>query len=299
MPKATAAATEMYRGLRQLEPTLPASYYYDPVQYEQELRAFWYTNWIYVCRADTLNGPRSFRIFTIGSQEILLLRDGTGQLRAFHNTCRHRGARLCNEAAGTLRANSIQCPYHRWAYGLDGELLGFPAIGKVTDLDKRAYALYKVAVAEWCGSVFINLNGAASPPLEAALRPRANTLAHWPLGELVVGHSHRIILACNWKVFWENFSECYHCPGVHPELSRLVPIYGRSIITPYDDPDWSLHRDERHARFRGGLREGAVTWSMDGQAHGAIFAGLAPEERKAGQTYSPVGNIGDGWRLEE
>jgi Rieske 2Fe-2S family protein len=285
IPKATAAATEMYRGLPQLEPSLPSFYYYDPTHYEQELRAFWYANWIYACRADALDGPRSFRIFTIGSQEIVLLRDEMGQLQGFHNTCRHRGARLCNEAAGTLRANSIQCPYHRWAYGLDGELLGFPAIGTVSNLDKRDYPLYKVAVTEWCGSVFINLKGAESPPLGTALRPSANRLANWPLAELVVGHSHRMTLGCNWKVFWENFGECYHCPGVHPELSRLVPIYGRSIITPYDDPNWSAHRDDEDPRFRGGLREGAVTWSMDGQAHGATFAGLTPEERKAGQTY--------------
>jgi glycine betaine catabolism A len=285
MPKVTAVPTEMYRGLPQLERSLPSSYYYDSAHYEQELRAFWYANWIYGCRADALNGPRSFRIITIGSQEILLLRDETGQLQAFHNTCRHRGARLCNEAVGTLRGNSVQCPYHRWAYGLNGELLGFPAISKVDALDKRDYPLYKVAVAEWCGSVFVNLRSAASPPLETALRPNANRLANWPLAKLVTGHSHRMTLTCNWKVFWENFSECYHCPGVHPELSRLVPIYGRSIITPYDDPDWSLYRDDQDPRFRGGLREGAVTWSMDGQAHGVTFPGLTPEERKAGHTY--------------
>jgi Rieske 2Fe-2S family protein len=64
-----------------------------------------------------------------------------------------------------------------------------------------------------------------------------------------------------------------------------VPIYGRSIITPYDDPDWSPHRDDADPRFRGGLREGAVTWSMDGQAHGTTFTGLTQEERKDGQTY--------------
>jgi Rieske 2Fe-2S family protein len=201
MTKATTAAIEPYRGLRQLEPTLPSAYYYDPAHYEQELGAFWYANWLYICRADALNDPHSFRLFTIGSQKILVLRDEAGQLQAFHNTCRHRGSRLCNEAARILRANSIQCPYHQWAYSLRGELLGFPAIGKVGDLEKRDYRLYKVGVVEWGGSVFINLEGTDSPQLATALRPSPDRLANWPLAALVVGHSHRMTLACNWKVF--------------------------------------------------------------------------------------------------
>jgi Rieske 2Fe-2S family protein len=283
--KPDTASAEAYRGLTQLEQGLPSFYYYDPLHYERELHALWYTNWLYVCRSDALNGPRSFRIFAIGDQEILLLRDETNQLRAFHNTCRHRGSRLCNEVAGKLRENSIQCPYHRWLYSLEGELLGFPAIGRVEDFDKRHYGLYRVAVAEWGGFVFVNLKGKEAPPLDTALRARAGRLDNWPLAELVVGHSHHMTLACNWKIFWENFSECYHCPGIHPELSQLVPIYGRSIMGPYEDPDWMRHRDDEDPRFRGGLRQGAATWSMDGQVHGATFPGLTAGERKAGQTY--------------
>ena len=283
--KSGTAGVEEYRGLSELKHGLPSHYYYDPLHHEHELRALWCTNWLYVCRSDALNGPRCFRTFTIGDQEILLLRDETNELRAFHNTCRHRGSRLCNEDAGTLKANSLQCPYHRWSYSLSGELLGFPSIARVEDFDKREYGLYKVGVAEWGGFVFVNLRGTDAPPLDAALRARAGGLDNWPLAELAVGYSHHMTLACNWKAFWENFSECYHCPGIHPELSRLVPIYGRSIMSRYEDPNWSRHRDDEDPRFRGGLRQGAATWSMDGQAHGAIFPGLTAEERKAGQTY--------------
>jgi glycine betaine catabolism A len=283
--KSGTAGVEEYRGLSELKHGLPSHYYYDPLHHEHELRALWCTNWLYVCRSDALNGPRCFRTFTIGDQEILLLRDETNELRAFHNTCRHRGSRLCNEDAGTLKANSLQCPYHRWSYSLSGELLGFPSIARVEDFDKREYGLYKVGVAEWGGFVFVNLRGTDAPPLDAALRARAGGLDNWPLAELVVGCSHHMTLACNWKVFWENFNECYHCPGIHPELSRLVPIYGRSIMSRYEDPDWSRHRDDEDPRFRGGLRQGAATWSMDGQAHGATFPGLTAEERKVGQTY--------------
>jgi glycine betaine catabolism A len=283
--RSDTAGAEAYRGLTELKQGLPSFYYYDALHHEHELHALWYANWLYVCRSDALNGARSFRTFTIGDQEILLLRDETSRLRAFHNTCRHRGSRLCGEVAGIMRGNSIQCPYHRWSYSLDGELLGFPSIARVEDFDKRDYGLYKVAVAEWGGFVFVNLRGTEAPPLDTALRAKAGRLDNWPLAELVVGHTHQMTLACNWKVFWENFSECYHCPGIHPELSRLVPIYGRSIMGPYEDPDWARHRDDEDPRFRGGLRPGAATWSMDGQVHGATFPGLTAEERKAGQTY--------------
>ena len=91
---------------------------------------------------------------------------------------------------------------------------------------------------------------------------------------------------CNWKIFWENFNECLHCPGVHKHLSQLVPIYGRGLMARHDDPEWERHADNDAPEFSGGLRAGAETWSRDGQAHGPIFAGLSDSERAAGQTYA-------------
>src|SRR5579883_1820708 len=91
-------AAEGYTGLARLEPTLPSYFYHDPAHYERELRSIWYRNWIYVCRSSSLPDSRSFRTFTIGTQSILVLRDEDGTLRAFHNTCRHRGSALCTEA---------------------------------------------------------------------------------------------------------------------------------------------------------------------------------------------------------
>ncbi len=285
MHQPQTASVEAYRGLPQPEPTLPSACYYDRQHHDRELSAIWYKDWLYVCRADALDGPRSFRVFTIGNQEILVLRDEGHRLQAFHNTCRHRGSRLCTEPAGRLKTNAIQCPYHRWAYSLQGDLLGFPAIASVDDFNKTDYPLYRVGVTEWSACIFINVSGEEAPPFETALRPHAERLANWLLADLAIGHTHRMTLACNWKLFWENFSECYHCPGVHPELSRLVPIYGRSIISPYDDPDWQRHRDSSDPRHRGGLRQGAETWSMDGQVHGVTFPRLTEQERRAGQTY--------------
>lgn len=273
-----------YTGLKQLEQGLPSRFYYDAEHHERELRALWYRNWIYLCRAATLPDARSFRTFTIGNQNILVLRDERGVLRAFHNTCRHRGSALCTVQEGRFRSKFITCPYHGWSYDLRGRLAAVPGLGISEEFDKRNFPLYDVAVAEWGGFVFVNLEG-GEPPLEEALRPNGQRLANWPLAELTVGHVMRKSLACNWKVFWENFNECYHCPGVHAELTKLVPIYGRSISNQYDDPDWESHRDDPDPKFRGGLREGAVTWSMDGQSRSASFPDLTEEERGAGHRF--------------
>jgi Rieske 2Fe-2S family protein len=94
------------------------------------------------------------------------------------------------------------------------------------------------------------------------------------------------VMNCNWKLFWENFNECLHCPGVHKDLSHLVPIYGRGLMERRDDPEWTRHADNDAPEFSGGLRDGAETWSRDGKAHGPVFAGLTPAERAAGQTYA-------------
>jgi Rieske 2Fe-2S family protein len=83
-------------------PTLPGHYYFDESRYEQELEQIWYRNWLYVCRSSALSKPRAFRLFSIGSQNIIILRDEVGVVQAFHNTCRHRGSILCTEPSGRL-----------------------------------------------------------------------------------------------------------------------------------------------------------------------------------------------------
>jgi len=277
-----------YNGLPQAVPSLPSAFYYDRTHYARELGEIWYRNWLYVCRAAELSGPRDFLTYEIGDQNILVLRDGDGGLRAFHNTCRHRGSRLCREARGQLRGNRISCPYHNWTYDLTGTLVGVPAVDLGAGFDTADYPLYPVAVREWGGFVFVHLGGAETPPLETAMDPSSHDLGHWPLAELKVGHGYRRAIGCNWKVFWENYNECYHCPGVHPGLSRLVPLYGRGIMDPHDEPDWAAHEEDPDPRYRGGLRRGAETWSDDGRGTGIPFPGLTAAERAAGHSFITI-----------
>jgi Rieske 2Fe-2S family protein len=273
-----------YTGLTALTEGLPAEAYFDPQRYERELQRIWYRNWIYIGRSSEIEAKRAFRTFQIGDQKILLVRDDAGQLQAFHNTCRHRGAELCRESAGSLRTGSIVCPYHAWVYDLKGELLRTSSKVLPEGFELADYPLYGLRVLEWRGFVFVCL-ARNPPPLERQFDLPLNRLDAWPLQDLVIGHVLSKTIESNWKIFWENYNECLHCPSVHPKLSSLVPIFGRGLLEERDDPDWSRHAADLDPKYKGGLRAGATTWSTDGQAAGAQFPGLAEEDRKIGHIY--------------
>jgi len=273
-----------YNGLTEHTPGLPADAYFDPRQYERELQRIWYRNWVYVGRSSDVARARAFRTFDLGDQKILLVRDDRGVLQGFHNTCRHRGAALCRESEGTLRTGSIICPYHAWAYNLQGDLLRTSSRTHASGFDMADYPLYKISVKEWNGFVFVALTG-NPPPFEKIFDLPLDRLDAWPLQELVVGHVLLKTIQSNWKIFWENYNECLHCPGVHPKLSQLVPIYGRGLLEERDDPEWHAHAADADPKYKGGLRSGAATWSLDGRATGKPFAGLSAADRQAGHIY--------------
>src|SRR5262245_66678049 len=104
--------------LGRIEKGLPSDWYRDASQYRRELDALWLRGWLYACRADELR-PRDYRVIEVGDQSVLLVRDPAGRLRAFHNTCRHRGSELCTDVEGRFRAAAIVCPYHGWTYSLE------------------------------------------------------------------------------------------------------------------------------------------------------------------------------------
>ncbi len=275
---------EDFDGLTRVEPTLPGAAYVDPAHYTRELQQIFYRHWIFLCHASTVQDPRAFRSFTIGRQSIFLVRDDEGELHGYHNTCRHRGSALCLETSGRFAKPLIRCPYHQWAYALDGRLVATSSLAEAPDFDKQDYPLHRVHVREWRGCVFVCLDD-DPPDLEDTFERGSERIDNWPLDRLVVGHTWQKVMACNWKVFWENFNECLHCPNIHPELCDLVPIYGRRISQVRDDPHWSDRSDNTDPKFAGGLKPGAESWSIDGSALEHGFPGLTDEEITRGQTY--------------
>ncbi len=273
-----------YTGLQQLTEGLPAEAYFDPRQYERELQRIWYRNWLYVGRSSDVAAPRAFRTFEIGDQRLLLVRDDGGELRGFHNTCRHRGAALCRENEGMLRSGAIVCPYHAWVYSLQGDLLRTSSKHHPDGFDAADFPLYEIRVREWRGFIFVVLTD--DPPVfEKSFDVPLDRLDAWPLQDLVIGHVLQKNIECNWKIFWENYNECLHCPTVHPTLSQLVPIFGRGLLEERDDPRWGSYAADPHPKFKGGLRDGASTWSSDGRLTGVPFEGIPEEDRKLGHVY--------------
>ena len=264
---------------------LPSHVYFDPAHYQLELEAIWYRTGIYLCRAASLEGPRSYRTFDLGSQQILLLRDEAGILRAFHNTCRHRGSRLCRAEAGRFEAKRIVCPYHRWAYSLQGTLLRTSSLALPEGFDKADLPALRrgrrrVGRLRLCQS-----GGRRGGFRRRGLRPSAATprplASGRPDGRPRIPNCPPMQL----EGILGQFQRVSALPGVHPELSSLVPIHGRGLIGERDDPRWREHESSDDPRYKGWLRPGAATWSMDGQALDVRFQGLSEAERRAGRTY--------------
>jgi Rieske 2Fe-2S family protein len=273
--------------LERVEEGLPSYYYYDPAHYQRELEAIWYEHWIYLCRSEELPEPRDFKVAQVGDESIVLTRNLSGELRAFYNTCRHRGSVLCTEERGRFKGKSIVCPYHRWTYSLDGDLVNTPYRLPTEDFRLRDYSLYPVGVAEWAGFVFVHLTPQDAPDFREVLGDSADLLANWKIQDLRVGHRTSATVECNWKIFCENFGECLHCPDLHPELSQLVPIYKQGLVSERELPG-PEPPPAGESRRETPLREGAVTWTLDGQTKLPYLEGLSAEEQVRGQTFATV-----------
>jgi Rieske 2Fe-2S family protein len=257
------------KALECLEPGLPARWYYDPAHYARELEAFWYRKWIAVARTEELVAPGDWRTVRVGSQSIVVLRGEADELRAFHNTCRHRGSVLCTEEAGNFARRRIVCPYHSWTYDLAGQLVATPRRMETPDFDMGAFRLYRVAVDTWGGFVFINLAGDAAAPLAQSLGELPQRFARYGFERLAIGKRIVAEVKANWKLLAENFSECCHCPPVHPELCRVVTAYR-------DAGAWGLRGAETTPEYA----PGAQTLTLDGTARLPPIATLGAEERR-------------------
>lgn len=262
--------------------SLPAAWYHDPAQYARELEAVWYRDWVCVGRLEDLPEAGDYFLAEVGAERLVVTRDREGRPRAFHNTCRHRGSALCTEPRGRFAGGRITCPYHAWSYALSGELAATPKMELPAGFRREDYPLYAVASESWGGFLFVNL--AARPPATLAgfLGAEARNVERWPLASLVSVRREVTTLACNWKIFWENYSECYHCPGIHPELCRVMPLYREGVLS---------YADSRLAPAAGGdtrprVAPGFVTWTLDGQSNLPLIEGPSAEDRAPGVVFA-------------
>lgn len=234
---------------------LPVAWMYEPAQYLRERRAVFDKAWSIVATAHELSTPGRFVTAPLGAGEIVVLRDHGGVLRGFHNICRHRGHRLV-EGQGDCRV--LSCPYHAWTYGLDGRLRGAPDMD-LSDPDTRTkLGLLPVAVEAWGPAVFVNLDAGARPIAEdypelvelvakRAIEPGSATY----LENYTPAWSEHVDFAANWKLWYDNSVECYHCG----------PLHSTSFAAAFD-PDPATMRIDMVGRlisygFKGQAQAGA------------------------------------------
>jgi Rieske 2Fe-2S family protein len=246
--------------------TLPQKYFVSSDIFAGEQKKIFAKQWVLVGHQSQVGKPGDYFTappssdYGVTRESLIIVRDKDGEIRGFYNVCRHRGTRLKEDACG--HAAAIQCPYHAWTYGLDGRLIGAPHMDEVPGFDKADYSLHAVNLALWEGFIFVNLAdqsetaGNASTrlreasarqaerggyiPLEEWFAPLAGKFAHWNLPRLRSAKRIEYDVRANWKLIFENYSECYHCPGVHPTLAKL---------TPYD----SAENDLAAGPFLGGF----------------------------------------------
>jgi Rieske 2Fe-2S family protein len=206
---------------RQGARTMPGRYYTAPEILSEEQEKIFARHWISIGRAADFPAPGDYRLVDVAGESLIVLRDPRAGLRAFFNVCRHRGTRLCTASPGRL-SETIQCPYHAWTYALDGRLIGAPHMNEVAGFEKRDYPLHAAALAEWEGFVFVCLTPDPTP-LAEVLGPLHDRFQRFHLDRLRTVRRIEYDVRANWKLIMQNYSECLHCPTIHPELSTKLP----------------------------------------------------------------------------
>ena len=259
--------------------TLPARYYTDPSWFRRELERIHYDMWLYAGRSERLGSAGAYFLVEVGDANVIVLRDEGGEIRAFHNVCRHRGTRLCAESEGQLPGR-VRCPYHAWTYRLDGSLAQAPHMEKVAGFSEADHPLSKVAVALWDGHIFVNL--AERPaPFARHLDGLDTRFANWAMQDLRVVTRRRYELHANWKLIIQNYHECLHCPTAHPQLNRLS-----HYMSGENEPPAPTYLGARMD-----LREGFATLSTSDQPGRALLPGLTPVQRRSVYYYAILPNL--------
>src|SRR5260221_14139270 len=264
--------------------SLPGRFYRDTECYELDLEVFFHRQWLFAGFECEVERPGQFFTLTIGRSSIIVLRDRAGTLRAFFNTCRHRGFKICEEERG--KSANLACPYHQWTYDLTGKLIH---AGRMHEgFDPSGISLKTVHVETVGGTVYVCLAEEAPDfaPYREALEPY---LRPHDLGNARLAHEAHAVENANWKLVMENSRECYHCAARHPELMRTF-LDNYPAHDPEEDPAiaayWQTCRkagllsgqangdDFRISRLP--FTEGAVSITMDGKPAVSRLLGNVP-----------------------
>ena len=201
-----------------LTPTAPVALYCDPAVFARERGAVFRPAWQFLGLEADLAAPGDFIAESLAGYPVVVVRGEDGALHGHHNVCRHRAGPLVGEDRGSC-GGELTCRYHGWRYALDGRLRSATGFGAAEGFDPRDFGLHPVRVETWRGFVFVNLDLQAAPLIET-LAPLDRLFGNRAVPTAVLRRRHPI--ACNWKVYVENYLEGHHIDAVHPALAAEV-----------------------------------------------------------------------------
>jgi len=228
-------------------PPVPAARYGDPHFAELEDAAVFGRSWLFVAHSDSLRNPGDYVLLDQIPKPIIVLRSDSGEVRAFYNTCKHRGAALLAEATGNT-GRRLTCPYHSWVYSLEGELVGFPEANNFADLERECLALTPIRCEAWGPLVFVNLDPHAVPLAEhlADVGRDLTSVADLDGRLHLAAHTVREV-PVNWKIPVDANIETYHVNVVHRETAAKALAQAATGIQLLGNG---------HSRMLVGLRDG-------------------------------------------
>ena len=247
-----------------MEKSLNKQYYFSDEIYDKELDRIFYSDWVCCGREEDIHSAGEYKIFTIGNENLFIIRDKDNEIRVFHNFCKHRGCQILKDEQSSPLKRNIRCPYHSWVYNFDGSLYKAPHLN--VDIEDKRFHLNGVKTKTWGGFIFINLDNNPSS-FEEYVKELSAQFIRYPLDELVSSKSYQYEVSANWKVIVENYNECYHCAGVHPELVSIVPAFKEN---GGNDLDWNEGIPHK---------TGANTFTFTGTTNREPFPGLNQSEK--------------------
>ena len=262
-------------------PGLPGRDYCDDAVWQRERDTIFSRSWFCVGRTEEIPNAGDYIARDVVGTDVLVVRGKDAAVRAFFNVCRHRGSLLCDEGTGSTKG-AFSCPYHNWVYDLEGKLIGTPNVRAGDDFDRSKYPLRSLSCDVWDGMIFVHLDPEPVPLLEQLAEEPDGPLTYgrYGVGELKLGRRITYEVDANWKIIHDNFNECLHCPGVHPELANIVPMFRKGMVFDPDRPDLGVTLDD-----------GLTTFTMSGHSTLPPLPGLADADLRTYWGYSILPNV--------
>ncbi len=223
--------------LTQPDAALPQYFYRSPVVYRQELDSVFFRSWLYAGHVSQVPNPGDYFLYAIAEESVIVVRGEDGAIRALINSCRHRGSRVCEAAAGHGKA--FVCPYHGWTYGTDGSLRAARHMDAMPAFRKEEHGLKQARVAVRFGLIFINFDPDAYDFNESLQQVDAQ-LGPYRLERAKIAHRQTYPVEANWKIALGNYLECYHCETAHRHYSKIHSFKDReAVAAPLNRAMWA------------------------------------------------------------